>query len=346
MRKMCSELEFGAPAPAIAPDVAMPDLRTLVGVAQRHVLNGATMGTRYAAVFHAPPGLDTSAIASDLQAAVDLVDRQMSTWKPDSDLSRLNRAPIGTPVSIPPALAEVLALGLEIGRRSGGTFDIGMGAVVDAWGFGPRRGGIDAVAATACAAEAPVTATECLKLDGGAAIRLRAVGIDLSGIAKGYGVDRLATTLEAHGIRDYLVSIDGELRSGGLKPGGLKWAVALEQPQRQTRAAAEVLHLVDQAVATSGDYRHFAESDGRAVSHSIDPRTRRPVDNRVASVTVSAASCAAADAWATALLVLGETEGPALAQRLGLDAIFLVRTADGIRRIGVGDLAYPDTVGA
>lgn len=344
MRKMSSELAFGATTPAIAPDVTMPDLQRLVGATQRHVLNGPTMGTRYAAVFHARPGLDASAIAADLQAAVDLVDRQMSTWKPDSDLSRLNRAPIGTPVPIPAALAEVLALGLEIGRHSGGAFDIGMGAMVDAWGFGPRGGGIDAAAATARAAEAAVTATECLSLDGGVATRLRPVGIDLSGIAKGYGVDRLAAALEAHGIRDYLVSIDGELRSAGLKPGGIQWAVALEQPQRGRRAAAEVLHLVEQAIATSGDYRHFAEADGRAVSHSIDPRSRRPVDNGIASVTVSARTCAAADAWATALLVLGETEGPALAQRLGIDAIFLVRSADGIRRIEVGSLGHADAV--
>lgn len=339
MRKMSSELAFGATTPAIAPDVTMPDLQRLVGATQRHVLNGPTMGTRYAAVFHARPGLDASAIAADLQAAVDLVDRQMSTWKPDSDLSRLNRAPIGTPVPIPAALAEVLALGLEIGRHSGGAFDIGMGAMVDAWGFGPRGGGIDAAAATARAAEAAVTATECLSLDGGVATRLRPVGIDLSGIAKGYGVDRLAETLKGFGIVSFLVGIDGEMRAAGLRPDGEPWSIAVEQPDPARRAVHSVLALEDGAVATSGDYRHWVDVGGRRLSHTMDPRRGAPLGHGPASVTVVAGSCAEADAWATALMVMGPDAGSDLARQHAFHALFLLRNATGqIVPCGAGSL--------
>lgn len=306
---------------------------------RRQVLAGATMGTRYSATFYTAGERDLDAVHAALQAAVDAVDRQMSTWKPDSDLNRLSRSQPDEWVEVPRQLREVLELGLAIGKASGGAFDIGMGAVVDAWGFGPRRGGPDAAAIEAAAWGEAARADAVMEI-AGTRVRLKQpIQLDLSGIAKGYGVDRLAQVLDRFGITRYLVSIDGELRGRGLKPGGEPWAVGLEAPIRGRRESVGTLPLGERALATSGDYRHWVEMDGAEHAHSIDPRTRRPVCNRLASVTVAASTCAEADAWATALLVLGETDGPALARQLGLDALLLVREAEGtVRQIAVGRL--------
>jgi thiamine biosynthesis lipoprotein len=166
-----------------------------------------------------------------------------------------------------------------------------------------------------------------------------AVGLDLSGIAKGFGVDELARVLEAAGIFDYLVSIDGEVSARGHKPNGKPWAIAVERPLRGSREAGGVIELTDRAVATSGDYRHWVELDGRLLSHTMDPRTGKPLANRLASVTVLAQDCMRADAWATVLLVLGEIEGPRFAATRNMDALFIMRGPHGLEEIPIGSFA-------
>ena len=173
----------------------------------RIALNGPTMGTRWSALFFAEPGLDPSPIRVALQAAVDEVDGQMSTWKPDSDLMRLNAAPVGEWIAVPARLREVLRLGLEIGRASGGAFDIGMGDAVTAWGFGPEAAAPDGIRAAMETLRRP--AHQALELEGDRIRKLAPIALDLNGIAKGYGVDRLAETLRDHGIADALVGIEG-----------------------------------------------------------------------------------------------------------------------------------------
>ena len=165
------------------------------------------------------------------------------------------------------------------------------------------------------------------------------VQIDLSGIAKGHGVDCLAETLAGRGIADFIVSIDGEVRARGTKPDGSGWTVGLERADRDQRALAHTIEVSDMAIATSGDYRHWHSRGETIVSHTIDPRTGAPLDNGVCAVTVTAEHCAIADAWATALMVLGEEEGPALARQLGLDALFTLRRPDTLQEIGVGAFA-------
>jgi thiamine biosynthesis lipoprotein len=149
------------------------------------------------------------------------------------------------------------------------------------------------------------------------------VAIDLDGIAPGWAVDRLAERLEALGVRDYLVEIGGEVRARGDSPEQRRWRVAVEKPLAGERVAQAVIELGNNGVSTSGDYRDYREMDGRRISHTIDPRTGLPVAHRLASVTVVHASVAAADAWATALMVLGPEEGMALARREGLAALFV-----------------------
>lgn len=303
----------------------------------RHALNGPTMGTRWTALFFASPDLDPAPVQAALQAAVDAVDAQMSTWKPDSDLMRLNAAPVGEWRDIPTDLARVLAIGVEIGRASGGAFDIGMGDAVRAWGFGPAAADPAAIRTAMQAPRSP--AHEVLELEGNRVRKMARISLDLNGIAKGYGVDRLAEVLSAHGIRDALLGIDGEMRAMGLRPDGSPWTIAVEAPDRARRAPHSILTLQDAAVATSGDYRHWVTVQGRHLSHTMDPGRGAPLLAPPASVTVIAPTCAEADAWATALMVKGVGAGADLARQAGLDALFLFRDdSAGVQGIGVGKL--------
>jgi len=291
----------------------------------RQAINGLTMGTRYAAVFFAPEGMGTEALAAALFDAVDRVDRQMSTWKPDSDLNRLNAAPVGEWVAIPRELTTVLAEALTIGRATKGAFDIGVGALVSAWGFGPGSRQPDQSLIAAASALPRAATTEALQLEI-AASRARKVApltLDLSGIAKGFGVDEMARVMDASGIGSWLVGIDGEMRARGLKADGTAWAVAHERPDRHSREAMGVIELTDMAVATSGNYRHWVEVDGKLLSHTMDPGTRRPIANGIASVSVLASTCMAADAWATAFMVLGAETARKLAADMGMGTIFV-----------------------
>lgn len=374
--------------------------------------SGATMGTRYGAQFYAPPTADARAIAAALDAAVRTVDAQMSNWKADSDLSRLNRATPGSWTPICANLAAVLVRAREIGRETDNAFNIGVGTLVDRWGFGPGAaanrqadnewaanrqaagrhtvdrhtvdrhtvdrhtadrhtadrqtkdgrtpdrqparpagpanglsGAIDA-RRRASILHGPVPSPcrpidELLEVDvaRGRARRLADVAFDLCGIAKGFGVDELARVLDRHGIGAWLVGIDGELRARGCKPDGSPWAIALEAPDYGRRGAMGAIDLVDAAVATSGDYRHWADFGGERLSHTMDPRAGAPLRGDIASVTVVAPTCTDADAYATALMVLGAQAGCAHAERHGLDALFVVRDGDALRTIGCGAFA-------
>jgi thiamine biosynthesis lipoprotein len=301
----------------------------------RHALNGPIMGTRWSALFFAPSGYDPVPVQAALQAAVDTVDAQMSTWKPDSDLMRLNAAPVGAWQDIPADLARVLTLGLAIGRASRGAFDIGMGDAVRAWGFGPATADPQAIRDAMHTPRRP--AHEVLELDGNRVRKSAPISLDLNGIAKGYGVDRLAQVLRDHGIRDALVGIDGEMRAMGLRPDGSPWTIAVEAPDCNRRAPHSILTLQDAAVATSGDYRHWVTVQGRDLSHTMDPARGAPLLAPPASVTVIAPTCAEADAWATALMVKGVDAGAILALQAGLDALFLKRDdTGGVQGIGVG----------
>ncbi len=303
----------------------------------RHALNGPTMGTRWSALFFAASGFDPGPLQAALQAAVAAVDAQMSTWNPDSDLMRLNAAPVGSWTAVPADLALVLELGLRIGRASGGAFDIGQGAAVRAWGFGPAEADPQAIRAAMEAQHRP--AFELLQIDGTRVRKTGPLTLDLNGIAKGHGTDRLAEVMQDHGITQALVGIDGEMRALGLRPDGQPWTIAVEAPDPDRRAPQSILSLQDAAVATSGDYRHWVTVQGRRLSHTMDPGRGAPLLASPASVTVIAPTCAEADAWATALMVAGGEAGSQMARQAGLDALFLLRdAAGGVQSHAVGRL--------
>ena len=304
----------------------------------RFALNGPTMGTRWSALFFAPDGFDPAPVEAALQAATGEVDAQMSTWNAGSDLMRLNAAPVGAGVMVPDRLSEVLRLGLEIGLASGGAFDIGMGDAVTAWGFGSEAAAPERIRGAMTARRVPTH--QALEIDRttGLVRKTSPLALDLNGIAKGYGVDRLAETLAVHGIGNALVGIDGEMRALGLRPDGEAWTIAVEAPDPARRAPHTILALQDAAVATSGDYRHWVEVQGRRLSHTMDPARGAPLIASPASVTVVARTCAEADAWATALMVKGSLEGAMLARRCNLNALFIDREGDHLRETRVGRL--------
>lgn len=293
----------------------------------RHALNGPTMGTRWSALFYRPSGFNAAPVQAAMAKAVAEVDQQMSTWKQDSDLNRLNAAQPDAWVALPSRLLTVLEAGLAIGKASDGAFDIGMGDAVNAWGFGPQAANEEQIRTARLLGRSPAHAILELDTTNHRARKHAEMSFDLNGIAKGYGVDRLTEIAGEFGITAGLFAIDGELRALGTQPDGRGWTIAVEAPDLNARTPHSILELEDAAVATSGDYRHWVEVAGRHLSHTMDPRLGMPLQQPPASVTVIARDCMSADAWATAMMVMGEARGLLLTEKLGLSALFLHHTS-------------------
>jgi thiamine biosynthesis lipoprotein len=301
------------------------------------IVQGHTMGTTYE-LRVAGEGLTESLrleIEVETTRRLEDVDRWMSNWNPESEISRFNTHRSTDPFPVSFETAEVIAFAIEVSKWSGGAFDVTVGPLVALWGFGSgaRVGG-------------PPTQEEIDALLQHTGLRILRVGrgnpsnggflrkkdpeteIDLSAIAKGYGVDHVAAGLFSLGREDFLVEIGGEIRSAGERPGGGPWRVAIEKPIDDGRVIHSIIELRDQAMATSGDYRIFYREDGRRISHTIDPRTGRPVEHGPASATAIATNATVADAWATTLMAMGE-EGLQLAEYEGIAAMLLFREAEG-----------------
>ncbi|MDP1684285.1 FAD:protein FMN transferase [Hydrogenophaga sp.] len=321
----------------------MPKMSSETAVTcKRTTLHGPAMGTRWSATVDIDNTLDLEALRMELATAVEQVDGQMSPWKPDSDLMRLNRAPVDAWVDLPADMLVVLDCALDVQRLSAGAFDPCVGDLVDAWGFGAVRDTPDAQAIRAARHSTLLRGGGSLELEAGRgrARKHAPLQVDLCGIAKGYAVDRMVAVLQQHGVRHALAALDGELRAVGRQASGVPWAVALERPDVGLRAVQGVVELEDLAVATSGDYRRCLQVGETRLAHTMDARRRAPVNNAVASVTVLARTCMHADAWATALLVAGPDEGLAMAQTMGLDVLFLLRRAEGLVELGLGRFGH------
>ncbi len=271
-------------------------------------------------------------LADGIDKALKGVDSSMSTWRADSELSTLNRqADQSEWTQLSPALFEVVQRAQEISAMTDGAFDVTIGPVVNLWGFGPEARLERAPSEAELAERLAVTGWEYLELDAdNRSIRTeRAQYIDLSGIAKGYGVDVVARYLDSEGVQAYLVEIGGEVRANGRKPGGEAWRLAVEEPSEGARQVSKIVALTGMAMATSGDYRNYYESQGQRYSHTIDPDTGKPVGHNLASVTVLADDCMTADALATAFTVMGYERAARLATRENIPAYFIVRGDNG-----------------
>lgn len=308
-----------------APAEPSADLRTLTG---------QTMGTTYTVKFVAPPDA-ASALAGRAETAVGaalaLVDERMSTWREDSELSRFNRFAQSTPFAVSAETIEVFEIAERVSEASGGAFDITVGPLVNAWGFGPDVQTVEGPSEEELAELRERVGYRNIEIDAAACTlrKLRPdIYCDLGAVAKGYGVDRVADALEQLGIDDYMVEVGGEVRTKGTK-NGLTWRIAVERPVLGGRAVQKILEMPagGRAMATSGDYRNYREVDGVRVCHTVDPRTGRPITHKLASVTVLDDTCAMADAYATAIMVLGPETGYELASKLELAALLVIREA-------------------
>lgn len=271
-------------------------------------------------------------LAKGIETELEKVDAAMSTWRKDSELSRLNRAADQSEwIGISAPLHEVLAKSVEVSELTGGAFDVTVGPVVNLWGFGPEARPEQVPTEQELASVLSATGYEKLELRGEPpAVRAdKPQYIDLSAIAKGYGVDAVARYLDSEGVNAYLVEIGGEVRVQGRKPGGDAWRLAIEQPVSEGREVNRVVALESKAMATSGDYRNYYESEGQRYSHTIDPETGKPITHNLASVTVLAEDCMTADALATGFNVMGFERAQALATRENIPAYFIIRTENG-----------------
>ena len=271
------------------------------------------------------------------KAELESVDQAMSTYRDDSELIAFNEAPLDEWQPLSNELIDVLAISQSVAEASHGAFDITVGDLVNLWSFGPGARPETVPSDDALSEELAQVGIDALEIDtqNMQARRTRDVFVDLSGVAKGHGTDRVAAYLEQQGLEHYLVNIGGELIARGLRDEEEQtpWQVGIEVPENGQQRAQHIIPLESMSVATSGDYRNYFEVDGQRFSHTIDPRTGRPVTHQLASVSVFHPSNAWADAWATALLVVGEQEAMQLAIENNLKVLLLVRDGEQWRSI-------------
>jgi thiamine biosynthesis lipoprotein len=293
------------------------------------------MGTSYTVQM---PGEVSAEKQAKIRAAIErelaLVDEQMSTYRDDSELVAWNNVADTMPQKVSPALFGVMKAAVDVGKRSGGAYDITIGPVVNAWGFGPQGFEMEGVDTGHIAALLEMVGFEKLHFDVEAQTVAKERGdlsCDLSSIAKGFAVDQMAASLTKLGVANFWVEVGGEVRGAGTNARGTDWQVGIEFPTYRPGPVKRLVSLKNTSIATSGDYRNYREINGERYSHILDPRTGWPVRHRLASVSVVHPQCMMADAFATALMVMGVEEGLALAEKEGLAAYFLERKDEGFQ---------------
>ncbi len=300
--------------------------------AQVHEFTGLTMGTTWSVLLNADElPVTRRQLQTEFDAILTRVNMAMSSYLPESELSRINAADSTDRLTVSASLLYVLQAALEISRSTQGAFDVTIGPLVNLWGFGPEQDFTVPGEQQVNNARRLVDYDK-LHLDAAAPALKKAHGgmyIDLSAIAKGFAVDEIAGYLDRLKLDNYLVEIGGDIRARGVNDKNKPWQIGIENPVAGARSVRKIIRLENTAMATSGNYRNYFEKDGIRYSHTIDPRTGRPVTHGLASVTVLHPSTMLADAWATALLVVGPERGFELAQKNGLPAYFIIHTDTG-----------------
>jgi thiamine biosynthesis lipoprotein len=300
--------------------------------------SGPTMGTTYKVTVVAPLSeAEQRSIEAAIAEELAEVDRQMSTWRSDSEISRFNAHAQTTPFAASRGFLEVVHAANQISAASDGAFDITVSPLIAAWGFGPKGRDTNAPEPTQAelAALTPSVGWQHLRVDLANNTLQKdtpLLRIELSAIAPGHAADRIAARLRDLGFTRTLVDVGGEILASGHAAHGGPWRLGVERPDTQGGVVQRMLPVTDQALATSGDYRNYYEVDGVRRSHTIDPRSKRPIAHRLASVSVLQPSAMLADGWATALNVLGPEAGLELATKRSIPALFLLREPDGTLR--------------
>nr|WP_206384330.1 FAD:protein FMN transferase [Vibrio fluvialis] len=318
--------------------VALASLLLLAGCEQppqQVHLSGPTMGTSYNIKYLQQDGLPSSDdLHKEIDRLLEEVNDQMSTYRKDSELSRFNQYQGIDPFEVSNQTATVVREAIRLNGLTEGALDVTVGPLVNLWGFGPEARP-EVVPTDAELAERKAnTGIHHLSVDGNKLSKdLPHLYVDLSTIAKGWGVDVVANYIESQGIHNYMVEVGGEIRLKGLNRDGVPWRIAVEKPTVDERSIQEIIEPGDMAIATSGDYRNYFERDGVRYSHIINPQTGRPIHNRVVSVTVLDKSCMTADGLATGLMVLGDEKGIEIAEQNHIPVFMIVKTDDGFKEI-------------
>ena len=295
------------------------------------VLSGPTMGSTYTIkyVFNAStPAAD--AVGVEVQSILDEVDRQMSTYRLDSDIARFNQSPANTCLPMPQPVLDLAQYGYELSRSSDGAFDLTLGPLLNLWGFGPQARAKHVPSAADIAKAKTQIGYQHVRVVGNQLCKDADVQVEFNSIAAGYTVDRISERFTELNIDSYMIEVTGELIAKGRKPDGSPWRIALEQPLGDgQRVIQRVLEIDGYGINTSGDYRNYFEENGVRFSHTIDPQVGAPINHRLASVTVVDPSALHADGLGTVLLVLGPERGLAFAEERKIAAFFVMRDGEG-----------------
>jgi len=298
-------------------------------------LYGPTMGTTYNVKYL--PQKDAPSreqFQREIDRLLEEVNDQMSTYRKDSELSRFNQSRSSDSFTVSSQTATVVKEAIRLNALTMGALDVTVGPLVNLWGFGPEARPEVVPSDTELAERKAMTGIEHLKVEGNSLQKdLPNLYVDLSTIAKGWGVDVVADYMQSQGIKNYMVEVGGEIRLKGHKREGIPWRIAIEKPDVNRRAMQEIIEPGNMAMATSGDYRNYFEREGIRYSHIIDPRTGRPIHNKVVSVTVLDKSCMTADGLATGLMVLGEEKGMQVAEKENIPVLMIVKTDDGFKEL-------------
>lgn len=318
--------------------VAFASLLVLAGcekpVEQIH-LSGPTMGTTYNIKYIESEGIPSpEALQKEVDRLLEEVNDQMSTYRKDSELSRFNQNQTSTPFEVSSQTATVVKEAIRLNGLTLGALDVTVGPLVNLWGFGPEARPEVVPTDEELAARKANTGIQHLTVEGNLLTKdIPNLYVDLSTIAKGWGVDVVADYIQSQGIQNYMVEVGGEMRLKGVNREGVKWRIAIEKPSADERAVQEIIEPGDMAVATSGDYRIYFERDGVRYSHIINPQTGKPIRHKVVSVTVLDKSSMTADGLATGLMVLGEEQGMKIANENNIPVFMIVKTEDGFKEM-------------
>ncbi|WP_342324346.1 FAD:protein FMN transferase ApbE [Kosakonia sp. BYX6] len=298
------------------------------------VLEGKTMGTFWRVSVVNVERQQAQALQQKIQTQLDADDHLLSTWKNDSSLMRFNHASSTVPWPVSAAMADIVTTALRVGDKTDGAMDITVGPLVNLWGFGPDKQPVKTPDQAQIAAAKARTGLQHLAVINRAGEQflqkdLPDLFVDLSTVGEGYAADHLAQLMEREGIARYLVSVGGALASRGMNAQGQPWRVAIQKPTDRENAAQAVVDINGHGISTSGSYRNYYELDGKRISHIIDPRTGRPIEHALVSVTVIAPTALEADAWDTGLMVLGTEQAKDVVKREGLAVFMIIKQGEG-----------------
>ncbi|KEA51573.1 MULTISPECIES: FAD:protein FMN transferase ApbE [Mangrovibacter] len=312
------------------------DESSRIDSSQALVLEGKTMGTYWRVSLAGVDPERGTELRTRIQAQLDGDDQMLSTWKPDSALSKFNQSTSTAPWPVSEAMADIITGALRIGAKTDGAMDITVGPLVNLWGFGPDKQPVKWPTQAEIDAAKAKTGLQHLTVINRADKQwiqkdIPDLYVDLSTVGEGYAADHLARLMEQEGIGRYLVSVGGAVMTRGTNAEGKPWRVAIQKPTDQENAVQAVVDLNGHGISTSGSYRNYYELDGKRISHVIDPATGRPIQHKLVSATVISPTALEADGWDTGLMVLGTEKAQAVAEKEGLAVYLIYKEGNGFK---------------